>query len=350
MAGDLLKVAPQAGRLLVVDDNKVNRLLLARSVSLLGHQATTAENGRIGLELLQREAFDLMLLDIEMPEMNGFQVLERLATLPALRDLPVIVTSSLEGVANVVRCIELGAEDYLTKPVNPVLLKARINASLEKKRLRDQLKALVRRFATSEVAQDLQQSDFALGGRHVTASVMFCDIRGFTALVESQPPDETIELLNTWYTLMFDAISGHCGVVNQMIGDGLMAIFGAPAPLADAPASAVAAAIEMAAMVEQFSLERQAAGKAGLRIGIGIASGEVVAGYTGTPERATYTCIGDTVNLAARLEAHTKVVPHGILIDGATRAALGAGAAALALGLVPFNGKGEAVAVFAISA
>ena len=350
MASDVLKAAPQAGRLLVVDDNKVNRLLLARSVSLLGHQATTAENGRIGLELLQREPFDLMLLDIEMPEMNGFQVLERLATLPALRDLPVIVTSSLEGVANVVRCIELGAEDYRTKPVNPVLLKARINASLEKKRLRDQLKALVRRFATTEVAEDRQQSGFALGGRHVTASVMFCDIRGFTALVEAQPPDETIELLNTWYTLMFDAINSHGGVVNQMIGDGLMAIFGAPAPLADAPASAVNAALEMAAMVEQFSLERQAAGKAGLRIGIGIASGEVVAGYTGTQERATYTCIGGTVNLAARLEAHTKVAQHGILIDGATRAALGAGVSAKALGLVPFKGKGEAVAVFAVAA
>ena len=348
MAADQLKASSAPGRLLVVDDNKVNRLLLARSVSLLGHQAITAENGRVGLELLQRQPFDLVLLDIEMPEMDGFEVLARLAALPALRDLPVIVTSSLEGVANVVRCIELGAEDYLTKPVNPVLLKARINASLEKKRLRDQLKALVRRFATAEVADDLQQSGFALGGRHVMATVMFCDIRGFTSLVESQPPDETIELLNTWYTLMFDAISSHGGVVNQMIGDGLMAIFGAPAPLADAPASAVDAALEMTAMVEQFSLEREAAGKAPLRIGIGIASGEVVAGYTGTQERATYTCIGDTVNLAARLEAHTKLAQCAILIDGPTRLAL-AESAAIEMESVQFKGKAAAVAVFAVT-
>ena len=165
--------------------------------------------------------------------MTGFQVLEQLVGDPRLRDLPVIVTSSLEGVAHVVRCIELGADDYLPKPVNPVLLKARIDASLEKKRLRDQQKELVRRFATSEVAQDMQQSGFALGGRHLRGSVMFADIRGFTSLVESQPPEESIELLNTWYTLMFDAISGHGGVVNQMIGDGLMAIFGAPLPLDD---------------------------------------------------------------------------------------------------------------------
>src|SRR4030095_2935287 len=175
--------------------------------------------------------FDLLLLDIEMPELDGFGVLEQLKADPQLRDVPVIVNSSVEGLDNIVRCIGLGAEDYLSKPVNPVLLKERIGASLEKKRLRDQQKKLVRRFATSEVAQDLQQAGFALGGKRVHASVMFSDIRGFTALVESQPPEETIELLNTYYTLMFDAISGHGGVVNQMIGDGLMALFCAPVPL-----------------------------------------------------------------------------------------------------------------------
>src|SRR5690349_5998692 len=207
---------------------------------------------------MRREPFDLVLLDIEMPEMDGFQVLEQIRGDLALRDLPVIVTSSLEGIANVVRCIELGAEDYLPKPVNAVLLKARIDSSLEKKRLRDQQKEMVRRFATSEVAQDLQQSGFALGGRRVHATVMFCDIRGFTALVESQPPEETIELLNTYYTLMFDAINGHGGVVNQMIGDGLMSIFGAPLPLADHGAAAVHAALDMIEMIELLNVERVA--------------------------------------------------------------------------------------------
>ena len=294
-------------RLLVADDNKVNRLLLTRSLELQGHRVASAENGRVALEMLRSEAYDLLLLDMEMPEMDGFQVLEQLVADTRLRDLPVIVTSSLEGVTNVVRCIELGADDYLPKPVNPVLLKARIDSSLEKKRLRDQQKELVRRFATSEVADDLQQSGFALGGRRVQGTVMFCDIRNFTAMVETQPPEETIELLNTYYTLMFDAISGQGGVVNQMIGDGLMAIFGAPLPLADPPLAAVRAALDMIEMIELLNAERAAVAKSPLAIGIGIASGEVVAGYTGTQQRATYTCIGDTVNLAARLEAHTKV-------------------------------------------
>ncbi len=248
-------------RLLVADDNKVNRLLLTRSLELQGHSVASAENGRMALEMLRRESFDLLLLDMEMPEMDGFQVLEQLTGDLHLRDLPVIVTSSLEGIAHVVRCIELGAEDYLSKPVNPVLLKARIGASLEKKRLRDAQKELVRRFATAEVAQDLQQSGFALGGRRVRATVMFSDIRDFTPLVESQPPEETIDLLNTYYTLMFDAISGHGGVVNQMIGDGLMAIFGAPLPLSDHAQSAVRAALEMVELVEMFNEQRAAAGK-----------------------------------------------------------------------------------------
>ena len=341
-------MAERGARLLVTDDNKVNRLLLTRSLELQGHRVASAENGRVALEMLRTEAFDLMLLDMEMPELDGFQVLEQMVGDAKLRDLPVIVTSSLEGVAHVVRCLELGADDYLHKPVNPVVLKARIDSSLEKKRLRDQQKEMIRRFATSEVAEDLQQSGFALGGRRVRGTVMFSDIRGFTALVESQPPEETIELLNTYYTLMFDAISGHGGVVNQMIGDGLMAIFGAPLPLPEPPLAAVRAALDMVEMIDLFNLERVALGKAPIRIGIGIASGEMVAGYTGTQQRATYTCIGDTVNLAARLEDHTKQAGHAILVDGDTQAALAGRVPTEPLGEVQFKGKTTAVPVFAV--
>ncbi|MEO7007562.1 MAG: adenylate/guanylate cyclase domain-containing protein [Caldimonas sp.] len=340
---------PGPARLLVADDNKVNRLLLSRSLELQGHRVKCAENGRIALEMLGAEPFDLLLLDMEMPEMDGFQVLEHLTRDDRWRDLPVIVTSSLEGVASIVRCIELGADDYLHKPVNPVLLKARIDSSLEKKRLRDQQAALVRRFATSEVAQDLQQSGFALGGRRVHGSVMFSDIRGFTAMVDAQPPEETIEFLNTYYTLMFDAINGRGGVVNQMIGDGLMAIFGAPLPLPEHAQQAVLAALDMVEMMELFNAERAAGGKAAIRIGIGIASGEMVAGYTGTQQRATYTCVGDTVNLAARLEEHTKVAQRVILIDGATRTALAATMPVEALGAVTIRGKSIAVEVYALN-
>jgi hypothetical protein len=189
--------------------------------------------------------------------------------------------------------------------VNPVLLKARIGASLEKKRLRDQQKELVRRFATSEVAEDLQQSGFPSAAGACEGSVMFSTsavhlARGIAA---ARGRDRAAEHL-----LHADVRRdhGHGGVVNQMVGDGLMAIFGAPLPLADHHAAAVFAAQEMIELVDMFSLQQLEAGKPQIRIGIGIASGRMVAGYTGTQHRATYTCVGDTVNLAARLEAHTK--------------------------------------------
>ena len=345
-------MSERGARLLVADDNKVNRLLLARGLEQQGHRVALAENGVVAMQMLRqslaRDAFDLLLLDIEMPELDGFGVLEEMKADRTLRDLPVIVTSSVEGLANIVRCIELGAEDYLPKPVNAVLLRARINAGLEKKRLRDQQQELVRRFATAEVAQDMAQSGFALGGRRVQASVMFSDIRGFTSMVEQQSPEETIELLNTYYILMFDAINSHGGVVNQMVGDGLMAIFGAPLALADPCGSAVLAALEMSESIALFNADRQVEGKAPLKVGIGIATGDVVAGYTGTQQRATYTCIGDTVNLAARLEAHTKEAQRMILIDDATCAALGGRMPVTPLGPVQLKGKAASVDVYAV--
>jgi len=336
------------GRLLVVDDNKVNRLLLGRGLEQQGHQVAFAENGRQALDMLRADDFDLLLLDIEMPVMDGYQVMEKLTCDLDLRGIPVIVVSSLEELDGVVRCIEMGAEDYLTKPVNPVLLRARIGASLEKKRLRDQQRELLRRFATAEVAQDLAESGFSLGGRYVEASAMFSDIRGFTSLAASQSPADTIELLNTYYILMFEAITGQGGVVNQMVGDGLMAIFGAPLPLENHAEQAVRAALEMIEMIELFNLDQAAAGRPAIQIGIGVATGQVIAGYTGTQRRATYTCVGTTVNLAARLEGHTKVTGQPILIDASTRQSLSPSIEALSLGPTQIKGIADDVTVYAI--
>ena len=223
-----MKSAREPGYLLVVDDNKVNRILLARGLEGDGHKVETAENGKQALDKLRGDAFDLVLLDIEMPEMNGYQVLETCLQDSELRDIPIIMTSSLDEIDSVVKCVELGAEDYLNKPVNPILLRARVNASLEKKRLRDEQRKLFRTFATKEIADELLKTGFSLGGKFVNASVMFADIRSFTTIGEKQDPTDTIELLNNYFALMFEAIVSNNGTVNQLEGDGLMAIFGAP--------------------------------------------------------------------------------------------------------------------------
>jgi len=340
--------ASQPGTILIADDNRVNLLLLGRGVEQQGHTVVFAEHGREALDLLRCRHFDLMLLDVLMPELDGYQVLAELKFDPHLRDIPVVMTSSLDELDSVVKCIEMGAEDYLTKPINPVLLNARITASLEKKRLRDQQRELISKFATKEVAEDLLASGFSLGGKQLDASTMFCDIRSFTTIAEAREPAETIELLNDYYTLMMDAIGGEGGIVNQMVGDGLMAIFGAPLPEEGHRQRAVLAARQMVELIRLFNEEQAARDKIQIQIGIGIASGPVVAGYTGTQDRATYTCVGDTVNVAARLESHTKVVNRPILIDEQTRRGLDEGIAVEAQGELMVKGKTQPIKVYAI--
>jgi adenylate cyclase len=126
-------------RILVVDDNEMNRDVLSRRLEKQGYIVVTAEDGQVALDLLRRDPFDLILLDIMMPRMNGYQVLENLKANPLQRSIPIIVISAMDDLESVVRCIELGAEDYLFKPFNPVLLRARLNAILSKKRTRELL-------------------------------------------------------------------------------------------------------------------------------------------------------------------------------------------------------------------
>jgi adenylate cyclase len=340
--------ASRPGTILIVDDNRMNRLLLARGLEDQGHTVVFAEDGREALELLGRQDFDLMLLDVLMPELDGYEVLARLKLDPHLRDIPVVMTSALDELDSVVKCVEMGAEDYLTKPINPVLLNARIAAGLEKKRLRDEQRELISTFATKEVADDLLTSGFSLGGKHLDATALFCDIRSFTTIAEARDPGETIELLNDYYTLMMDAIGGEGGIVNQMVGDGLMAIFGAPLPSEDHRLRAVLAARQMLELIRLFNAEQAARDKVQIEIGVGIASGRVVAGYTGTQRRATYTCVGDTVNVAARLESHTKVLGRPILIDEDTRGGLDDEIAVEPQGELLVKGKTQPVKVYAV--
>ena len=336
------------GSILVVDDNRMNRLMLARGLEQQGHRVSFAEHGRQALEMMRNQAFDLVLLDIEMPEMNGYEVLEQLRADPHWRDIPVIMISAVDEIDSVVRCIEMGAADYLNKPFNPVLLKARVNASLEKKRLLDKQRELFRKFATDEVAEELLTSGFSLGGKLVDATVLFVDIRSFTTLAESQSPEDTIELLNAYYGLIINATASEGGIVSLMAGDGLMSIFGAPLAREDHRQQSVKAAMQMIERIDRFNQEQALLHRAPIAVGIGIASGSVIAGFVGTQRRATYTCIGDTVNLASRLESHTKVVGQPILIEENTRLGLDPTIQVVPQGEVQLRGKTQAVKIFSV--
>lgn len=315
-------MAALTGHMLVVDDNRMNRLVLGHSLEQEGHSVEFAENGKQALEMMRAHTYDLILLDVLMPEMNGYEVLAEVHADPHLKYIPVVMVSSIDELDSVVKCLEMGAEDYLPKPFKPALLRARVNSTLEKKQLRDRQRELFSKFATQEVADQLLETGFALGGKHVVATAMFSDIRSFTTITESQSADDTIGLLNTYFRHMFSAVESEGGIISQIIGDGLLSIFGAPLPQVDHRERAVVAALKMVDHVELFNREQKHNNRVQIKIGIGIASGDMVVGIIGTEKRAVYTCLGDTVNQAARLEAHTKVVGEPILIDENTRQGL----------------------------
>ena len=336
------------GHILVVDDHRTTRMKLSLGLKQQGHTVAEAENGREALEKLRADPFDLVLLDIMMPELDGYQVLEQMKADGALRDVPVIVISAQDELESMVRGIELGAEDYLPKSFNPVLLRARIGACLEKKRLRDQQRKIFHTFTTRDIADELMANGFTLGGKTINATVLFADICSFTAYAEQHDATEVLDFLNEYFAAMFDPISGHGGIVNQIIGDGLMALFGTVNQKADPCEEAVLAAIEMMAVLEKLNQTRLLGGKTQINIGVGIASGTVMAGYAGTQHRATYTCVGDAVNLAARIESYTREVNRPILIDSHTRACLPDTITVDSLGKTIFKGKTVPVQIYSV--
>jgi adenylate cyclase len=313
---------------LVVDDDPVNRMLLSRSLERDGHRVTTAEDGRQAWETLQRDEFDVVLLDVLMPELDGCEVLERIERDTRLRHLPVIMVSALDELETVVRCIELGAQDYLPKPFNPVLLRARINAGLTKKRLRELERRQVRdafsRFVPEQIVDEVltrTDDDLRLAGVRRNATVVFGDLRGFTTFAQSMPADVVIDVLNEYLSEMSDAVLDNGGTLVAYMGDGIMAVFGAPLELADHADRALDAAREMLAeRLPRFNgwlRENRFGG--GFDMGVGVNSGPVMSGTVGSARRLEYAAVGDTTNTASRLEAMTKGTPHSILIAESTR-------------------------------
>ncbi|HEV3407847.1 MAG TPA: response regulator [Gaiellaceae bacterium] len=316
---------------LVVDDDPINRALLAKTLERDGHQVTTAEDGEEGWELVQREAFDIVLLDVLMPKMDGCNVLEHIGEHAQLRHLPVIMISALDELETVVRCIELGALDYLPKPFNPVLLRARISAGLTKKRLHDLEQEHVRnvfsRFVPEQVVDEVLRrtdDDLRLAGVRRFATVLFADLRGFTTFAQAMPADLVIEVLNQYLTEMSDAILDNGGTLVAYLGDGIMAVFGAPIEADDHADRALAAAREIVdARLPRFNRWVADSGLGdGFSIGVGLNSGPVMSGTVGSARRLEYAAVGDTTNTAARLQAATKSTPHSILVADSTRESL----------------------------
>jgi class 3 adenylate cyclase len=317
--------------ILIADDDRVSRMLLRRLLEQDGHTVRAAVDGREALKLFAEAPSDVVLLDLLMPELDGISVLERLKATPGAADIPVIIISAVDETGSVARCIEIGADDYLQKPFNPVLLRARINAGLAKKRLHDLERARVHdvfsRFLPEHVVDDVlarTDDDLRLGGAITVGTVMFTDLRGFTAFTERRPPELVIAALNRYFDETSDAILEHGGTLVAYRGDGFLAVFGAPIEVDDHADRALATAREMVEVrLPRFSAWLRASGLGdGVRMGVGLSSGPFMSGNVGSLRRLEYTVHGDTVNTASRIESMTKTIGTPILLDGSTRDAL----------------------------
>jgi adenylate cyclase len=348
------------GSILVVDDDHLNRTLLQRTLEADGHAAQTAASGRQALEMLAEASHDLVLLDIVMPEIDGIGVLEQLKADRHLRHIPVIMISAVDEVDSVVRCIELGAEDYLPKPFDPVILRARINAGLARKRLHDleqeRVRGVFARFLPEGIVDQvitLTGDDVRLGGVMLEGTVLFNDIRSFTSFAEVTPAAEALDVLNRFLGEMSDSVLDHGGSLLGYLGDGMMAVFGAPITRPDHADQAVAVARDMLfERLPRFNAWMRETGVGdGFRMGIGICSGPLMVGNVGSARRLEYTAIGNTTNVAARLEAMTKGTPHSVLVSDSTRQALqGTYKDLVLVGDRAVRGKQEAVRLWSIDA
>jgi adenylate cyclase len=307
---ELTDMTEKGGHILVVDDNRVNRLTLSRGLERQGHKVALAENGQQALDMLLVQSFDLMLLDIIMPELDGYEVLERVKGDSTLRDIPVIVVSALDEMESAVRCIEMGAEDYLPKPFDPVLLKARIDASLEKKRLRDQEQAylwqlqlerekserLLLNILPEPIAERLKQGESVIADSFTDVTVMFADIVDFTPLSANMSPAELVALLNEIFSTFDQLAEQHDLEKIKTVGDAYMVVGGLPTPRPDHAEAVADMALDMQRV--RFTAHGEPIG-----IRIGIHTGPVVAGVIGT-KKFSYDLWGDTVNTASRMASH----------------------------------------------
>ncbi|MGH6896696.1 MAG: adenylate/guanylate cyclase domain-containing protein [Geminicoccaceae bacterium] len=338
----------ETGRILVVDDNASNRDLLFRRLSHDGHQVTRADSGRRALDILKVEDLDLILLDLLMPDLNGFQVLERLKADERLHDIPVIMISGLQEADSVIRCIEAGAEDYLPKPFNPVLLRARISACLERKRWRDRERrylerielerqrheTLLRNILPGQIVTRLNNGEAVIADRVEEATILFGDLVGFTAAASQVTPAVLVNNLNRIFSA-FDDLCRRLQIEKiKTIGDAYMAAAGVPLPRADHAEVMADFALAMLAALERAN----AGAEVPFQMRIGIHTGPVVAGVIGS-HRFLYDIWGDTVNLASRLESHS--LPGRIHVSPQTSQMLAGHYDLEARGLINLRGIGK---------
>jgi class 3 adenylate cyclase len=305
-----LPTAPR--RILVVDDFAPNVELLEALLLAVGYDVLMAYSGEEALAIAVAEQPDLILLDVMMPGMNGFQVCERLKHDEITMFIPVVLLTALDQVEDKVRGLDAGADDFLTKPFNKVELMARVRSLLRIRTLSQQIEQknrllfrLLNRYVSEEIVADIMtnpEQRLRLGGEKKDVAILFADIRGFTTFSEGASAEKVVEVLNECFRDITEVIFKHRGTFDKYLGDCILAFYGAPVAFGDDIERALFTAIEMQQVFELINARWTDPAMQKLGLGIGINYGEVVVGNIGSERLMDYTVIGDNVNLAQRLE------------------------------------------------
>lgn len=298
--------------ILVVDDQPQNIELLEAHLAVQGYEIIKAANGEEALEKLSGNPIDLVLLDVMMPGMNGYEVCKKVKSDSGNAFLPIVMVTALDNLEAKIEGLKAGADDFLNKPIQKIELVARVNNLLKIKFLHDEVElrnhlisGMLHRYVDGGVIEQILANPdkySELGGDRKEVAVFFCDLRGFTSLSENMNADEMIHLLNSIYKALTGIVFRNKGTFDKYIGDSIMAFWGAPTDIEDETLWAVRAALEMQGAFEDLKHDWPSELKK-LGIGIGINYGEVVVGNIGTEETMDYTVIGDVVNTAKRVES-----------------------------------------------
>jgi adenylate cyclase len=346
---------PHKPRLLVVDDDRLNCDLLKTYLLYLGAEVFTAYDGLQALEMATGDPPDVILMDVSMPRMDGIEATKYLKSHPSTQFVPIVIITALEGDEERIRALDVGADDFITKPYSPILLLVRLRSLLKLKNLNDQvrrrnrlLRQVLNRYMAEEVTEAILRDPdkhLRLGGEAREVTVLFADIRGFTRFTEQHTAAQTVEALNRIFAELTQVIFNNRGTFDKYLGDALMAFYGAPFPGPDDHLRAVQTALEMRSVFERLRAAPDS-GLGELGLGIGLHSGEATVGNVGSEIVMDYTVIGDTVNVAKRLQEEAR--GGEILISEATYQRVQEHVTAEYLDARLIKGRTEPVKVYAL--
>ena len=330
-------MATEQGYILVVDDQNLNRMTLSHVLQQQGHKCAMAEDGPQALDMLRAERFDLVLLDIMMPGIDGYETCRQLKADPATREVAVIFLSALDETHDKVRGLALGAVDYITKPFQIDEVLARVNTHLTIQRLQQRLarsnkeldaanrfiRQIFGRYVTDEVVASVldDPEGLQLGGEERKVTILMSDLRGFTSLAEQLSPTQIVAFLNSYLETMVNVIMAYHGTIDEIIGDGILVLFWALIRREDDAHRAVACAVAMQLAIHEVNAQNRRQGLPDVEMGIGIHTGNVVVGNIGSQKRMKYGAVGSPMNLTSRIESYT--TGNQVLISKTTRDEVG---------------------------